>query len=67
MLFSRCLCIMKSTYAYVLFKEEARSLFMKGKGTNMLRFGMNVQNTTRGVSCDALHNTGSNIGYYSRC
>ena len=40
---------------------------MKGNGTNMLRFGMNVQNTTRGVSCDALRHTFSDVSYYSRC
>ena len=37
---------------------------MKGKGTNMLRFGMNVQNTTCGVSCDALRHTFSDVSYY---
>lgn len=39
------------------FRGGGKSLFMKGKGTNMLRFGMNVQNTTCGVSCDALRHT----------
>ena len=58
---------MKSTYVCVLFKEEAEAFFMKGTGTNMLRFGMNVQKATHGVSCDALHNTSSDISYYSRC
>ena len=39
---------------------------MKGKGTNMLRFGMNVQSTTCGVSCDTLRHTFSDVSYYSR-
>lgn len=49
------------------FRGGGKSLFMKGKGTNMLRLGMNVQNTTCGVSCDALRHTFSDVSYYSRC
>ena len=51
----------------VYFSRRRQKSFYERKRHKHVRFGMNVQNTTCGVSCDALRHTFSDVSYYSRC